>query len=71
MSRTNPILQRERKKERKNPQATLKDKVNQIKINNMVNNFARKISMNSAYREPVDFTPFKEQIDTSDEINGI
>ena len=42
-----------------------------MKVENIVNNFARKISMNNVEREPVDFTPFDEKIDRSEEMNGV
>ena len=49
----------------------LEDVIHEIKINHLVNTFARKISMNNVEREPVDFTPFDEKVDRSEEMNGM
>ena len=47
------------------PRSKLKKKIHDIKVNNLVNNFARKVSMNNAERDPVDYSPFEERMDNS------
>ena len=61
----------DRKKIENDPRLRLRKIIHQMKVENIVNNFARKISMNNVEREPVDFTPFDEKIDRSEEMNGV
>ena len=53
------------------PRLKLKRKIHELKVNNLVNNFAKKISMNSAERNPVDYSPFEDKVDTSEGYNGL
>ena len=41
-----------------------------MKVNNLVENFAKKISMNNAERAPVDYSPFEDRVNTSESLNG-
>ena len=62
--------QRERKKTQENVKK-LEDIIQEMKIQTLVNNFAKKISMNNIERDPVEFSPFDEKVDRSTEMNGV
>ena len=49
---------KEKKKIRNDPRKKLQQIVHDIRIKNIVENFARKISMNNTSREPINYTPF-------------
>ena len=52
------------------PKLKLKKRIHEMRVNDLVNNFARKISMNNTERNPVDYTPFEGKVDTSENMNG-
>ena len=73
MKRKEGLVLKEKWKVENDPRAKLKKKVHEIKVNNLVNNFAKKISMNNIERDPVDYNPFEEKRDTttSESLNGL
>ena len=62
---------KERKKMENDPRNKLKKKIHECKVNNLVENFAKKISMNNIEREPVDYSPFMDRVDTKENLNGL
>ena len=61
-----------RKKSSENDNQKLKELVHKIKVQNLVNNFMKKISMNNTERDPVDYNPFNERkIDKSRSLDGL
>ena len=74
MKRKEGLVLKEKWKVENDPRAKLKKKVHEIKVNNLVNNFAKKISMNNIERDPVDYNPFEEEkrdTTTSESLNGL
>ena len=62
---------KERKKFEDDPTANLKKKIHDLRVNNLVNNFVKKISRNNAEGEPVDFSPFEDKDDSRESCNGL
>ena len=71
MQRKYLAMAKEKKQIRNDPRKKLQQMVHNMRIKNIVNNFARKISMNSSGRNPVDYTPFEEKEEDTHEINGV
>ena len=53
------------------PKSKLIRKIHEMKVNNLVNNFVKKVTLNSTARDPVEFSPFEEKEDTSENLNGL
>ena len=60
MKKRRSFLKKEKRKVASDddPTLKLKKKIHEMKVNNLVENFARKISMNNVQRDPVDYSPF-------------
>ena len=71
LSRRQQKKHMEMKKKGKNPKMRLKEIMSSIRIKLLVENFIKKISRNNVERNPVDYTPFEEKIDRSEEHHGI
>ena len=46
-----------------NPKMKLRKQIHEIKVENLVKNFVRKISMNNTEKEPVDYDPFENKVE--------
>ena len=61
MKRKLGCIIKKKKKENDGPVLQLEEKIHEMRIKNLVNNFIKKVSRNNSERTPVDFSPFKEK----------
>ena len=69
MKKREGFILKEKWKVENDPKHKLKKKIQDMKVKNLVENFIKKISMNGAERDPVDFSPFEEKIETDENLN--